>query len=224
LKTIDDILERLAVLAPDDTFSSKAVQKKALDLLNVAYGLAKSAFTDTLVRAAKSNPSEQLDALLWAIPFDLHQFRPKHEEGILRAKSSYPEDAPEWDTFNNACDALLDTVAQLQELREDVKETPVVSRPPKVENPVETAVRAHVLEIHKRRNQSYLRSVDLGRFFREEYGVRLPLSASSHYVVNQRGTAFLRTMYYLNGRRTSLDVILATLDTLEGESEEYNNR
>jgi hypothetical protein len=64
------------------------------------------------------------------------------------------------------------------------------------------------------RTAQYNRAIDLGRLFNY-----LPVSVTPHYVTNQYNTSFIRCFYYLNGKMTPLNIIMAAAGQLEREKE-----
>ena len=69
-----------------------------------------------------------------------------------------------------------------------------------------------VTDMIKRRTAQYHEAVELGKLFGG-----LPVSVTPHLVTNEYNTTFTRCFYYLNGKFTSLAVILAAASKLEEE-------
>lgn len=183
-------------------FTSKAGQKRALDNLNRAYEEVRNAWHKAFVaKAPYQDHDGEITPAMWEertfyfnqrdLPFDLHQVRDRHA-------ATLEADLP-------GSSAL---VARLVELRATIKAAEIT--PPAKD---ETKVRAaRVVECIKalmdRRQAQFLEAIDLSEVL--EDGVIIHgLTANSHYVTNDHGTTFLRTFFYLRGKLTPLNSILA---------------
>jgi hypothetical protein len=71
-----------------------------------------------------------------------------------------------------------------------------------------------VKNLFETRMAQYNRAIDLGRLFNY-----LPVSVTPHHVTNQFGTSFIRCFYYLDGKMTPLNIIMAAAGQLEREKE-----
>ena len=130
----------------------------------------------------------------FSIPFDLHQIREKHMR-----------------LFNHT---LHSDIKRIFSLRNDFKAMPIVKPQPK-NSAVDTKQKEiieTVTDMIKRRTAQYHEAVELGRLFGG-----LPVSVTPHLVTNEYNTTFTRCFYYLNGKLTSLAVILAASQKLEAE-------
>ena len=76
------------------------------------------------------------------------------------------------------------------------------------------AVRKSILEEMEARKVQYVRALDLGRLFGG-----LPVSVNAHWVHGHKGAVFLRHFFYLRGKLTPLNTIMAAADTLARERE-----
>lgn len=201
-----------AVDAMNAGFTSKAGQKEALSDLNRSYDQLEEMLRDEVRKVAPHNGlgremtrEEYVERMAHfdanEIPFDLHQVRERHLE--LFAK---------W--TGNA-----DAVRQLLQLRETIKAAPVVP-PMKDESKV---LADRIVESIKARMDRlqvrYLEAIDLTTVFEDGFYMK-GLTANSHYVTNEHGTTFLRTFFYLNGRLTPLNVILAAAQEAKRLEEE----
>lgn len=182
-------------------FSSKAGQKAASDEVTRAYEVAKRELADACLasdRDSDRNMAPAVAAVYWDVPSYPHQFKAKHGD-LIRA------------AFGDRFDDLIATILRLVELRETIKAAPVnapVRREP-------SAFEVRLVETMKARMDRlgvrYLQAIDLCDVV--EDGVRIKgLSASTHYVTNEHGTTFLRTFYYLFGKLTPLNLILAAAE------------
>ena len=201
-RNLDDALEAAA-----DTFSSKAAQKRVLDDLNRAYNDARDAYGEIYRvelfandEAAGGRDAWDAAAFLDAreVPFDLHHVRDLHVERI----GEYSAEA-------------ANIVRAARFIRAEVKAAEIV--PPvkadAAEKEAEARVQRSIREEMDRLGKMYHEALDLGRIFNG-----LPVSANVHMVTNAHGTTFLRAFYYLNGKRTPINVILAAAQTLADEA------
>ena len=130
----------------------------------------------------------------FSIPHDLFQIREKH---MRLFDKSFHED-----------------LTRLVSLRGDFKNIEVVKPQPKNSelDKKQKQVIETVTDMIKRKTAQYHQAVELGRLFGG-----LPVSVTPHLVTNEYNTTFTRCFYYLNGKFTSLGVILAAAAKLEAE-------
>jgi hypothetical protein len=134
--------------------------------------------------------------LCWDQPFDLHQIRDRH-----------------FAMFKEEHHAAL---RELVSLRAIFKFIEVVKPAPKNDAVERKAaeVTNEVKNLFETRMAQYNRAIDLGRLFNY-----LPVSVTPHHVTNQFGTSFIRCFYYLDGKMTPLNIIMAAAGQLEREKE-----
>lgn len=89
-----------------------------------------------------------------------------------------------------------------------IKAKPVVA--PTREQAIEQKVERYIGDLLKNAQARVNEEVRLMDLFK-----RLSVGASWHYVTNAYGTTFRRFAYYLNGQRTALGIILASLEQAE---------
>lgn len=179
-----------AAAALEAGFSSEAARKVAIQDVTRAYDYGfKEAVHTALLAIARDDRSANWDDLYWGTP-DLHVWKPKH--------------AALFADFAGAV-AFAQTCA---DLRAAIKAAPITPKAPKSD-------RAEAV-VSQVRNLIELRKEQFGRALRlhEIFG-RLPVTASWHWVINEHGTEFTRVFFYLAGRLTPLNVILAALDATE---------
>ena len=180
------------IAALDKPFTSIAEQKRALDVVSRAYEKLRDGVMSRILDLPESDERHEL---YWDVPSILHHVR--------------PTDIETYAPFGFA------PVAELIELRHQVKDVPIV-KPERVsdaERRIE-AVRATIVEEMERRKARFVEALELGRLFG---GLRVTVNA--HWVRNQHGTQFLRHFFYLDGRLTPLQIIIAVADHLEREQE-----
>ena len=189
-KTVQDYVElAMGKIQDDQTFAAKSHQKEALGELNSGYQMLR-----------ENNFQFSIDSLsredYYAIPFDLHQIREKH-----------------FRLFDEAHHAEL---TDLMTFRVLLKELEVVKPAPKTDRITakQAEVTETVVDLIERRMAQYHEAVELGRLFGG-----LPVSVTPHQVTNGHNTTFTRCFYYLAGKFTPLQVILAAMDTLAQEKE-----
>jgi hypothetical protein len=184
-------------------FASKAGQKRATDNLNRCYEEIRDAWHRALCNAApKLTDNSNPDSAEWAarveffaahdLPFDLHNFRDRH-----------------FATLEAFLPGASETVRNLIDLRTAIKGAEIVP-PAKDITKVRTAkVLTHLKDLMERRKAQFLEAVDLTEVLGEEGVIIHGLTANTHYVYGHKGTNFLRTFFYLNGKLTPLNTILA---------------
>lgn len=196
-------------------FTSKAAQKSALDDVSRAFDivsgevkkavLARRPFiADTATREEFVTWHEAFrasidGAIYYEAPFYLHLIREKHISLIDQA--GFGVEAR--------------TIESLIDLRNQIKAAPV-NPPVRDTATIEAKARVEksIIEIMQKRGEQYARALNLGELFNG-----LPVSANSHWVVNQHNTQFVRTFYYLAGELTPLNVIIAAAQELERRKE-----
>lgn len=190
--------ETAALNALNNGFSSKAGAKAASDDVTRAYELAKRQIHEACLAADRDADRRMLpaiDAVYWDVPSYPHQFKAKHVD-LIRA------------AFGDRFDDLIVSIERLVELRETIKAATIVP-PAKDETKVlERRVVEAIKDRMDRLNVRYLEAIDLCTVFPEFVSIK-GLTANSHYVTNDHGTTFLRTFYYLFGKLTPLNLILA---------------
>ena len=185
----DYIAFAMGLIQDDQTFAAKSHQKEALGELNSGYQMLR-----------ENNFQFSIDSLsredYYAIPFDLHQIREKH--------------------FRLFDETHHSDLKELIALRVLLKEIEVVKTAPKSDRITakQAEVTETVVDLIERRMAQYHEAVDLGRLFGG-----LPVSVTPHQVTNGYNTTFTRCFYYLSGKFTPLQVILAAMDTLSREKE-----
>lgn len=177
--------------ASDDTdafnqgFASKAAQQRALDDLNRAFDQVKRAIHDELLAIARDERDANWDDLYWGVPA-LHVWKAKHS-------AMFPNYA--------------ERAEMLVALRNEIKAAPITPvEKVNIVTETEKKVRETLREMIERKTAQFHEGVRLVEIFG-----RLPVSVTPHWVVNDKGTGFIRCFYYLNGKLTALNVILAVL-------------
>lgn len=200
---IDRALELL-----DAGFTTKSGQKQATDYLNRAFDRIRDAFRP-LVWNLFDGDRENVDHEAWGqflmttgqeydLPFDLHHVRERHIAKVRELSED-----------------LANKIAFMVETRAAIKAAPIQKVEPKAAvSEYQRKAEMSLKELMEKRQAQYLEAVELGRIFEG-----LPVSANTHGVVNQFGTFFLRTYYYLNGKLTPLSVIIAAAEQLAREAE-----
>lgn len=193
-----------ALQAMDEGFSSKAAQKRALEDLGRAYDHTEEAFRtlvrDTYAPGPDHSDEEWVDYIArlneFETPHCLHQVRQRHIEKVSELSPN-----------------LAAKIALLADVRAEAKGQEVAPPAPKAEkSEYEVKVERTLKEEMERLQTQYLRAVDLARIFN---GV--PVSANSHMVTNQHGTTFVRTFYFMDGKLTRLNLIIAAAEQVARE-------
>ena len=184
----------LALDAFNAGFSSKAGQKAATDNLNRAYELLQR---ETIQRGLLEDRTlggseEAWKTLYWGTP-DLHNWKAKHS-------AMYAPFFPE----------AVAAIERLAELRAEIKAAPIVPPAAPEVSPFEVKARETITAWLERRRAQYVEALELAEVFGG-----LPVTATSHYVTNAHGTTFLRTFWYLRGKLTPLQIIIAAAQELD---------
>lgn len=187
-------------------FRSKAAQKRALDDLNRAY----DAIRDGALDSVRSFAFETIPCTEHAdyaarneifrandLPFDLHQVRDRHIEIIAK--------------WSDEAQTVRDLIA----LRAAIKEAEIAPAPakPEIEQKAEAVRKAVIDEIEKRKAQ-FVEGLEVARMFGG-----LPVTVNAHIVRCHKGAIFLRHFFYLRGKLTPLNMIIAIAEAYEAEKE-----
>lgn len=187
-------------------FLSMAAKKRALDELNRAYETIRDAAHGAQIAAAPYQHSAvvlteeqyaERGAFFRAndLPFDLHQVRDRHIEIIAK-----------WD-------GDAQTVRDLIDLRAAIKDAEIAPAPakPEAEQKAE-AVRKSIIEEMEARKAQFVEGLEIARLFNG-----LPVSVNAHWVHGHKGAVFLRHFFYMRGKLTPLNMILAIAEAHEAE-------
>lgn len=203
MKTPEDRIAA-AQAAFEAGFASKAAQKRALDDLNRAYSRIRDAAHSRQIARANERFGNDYQARseFFAkndVPFDLHQVRDRHVTII---------------TFWTDAETSRTLVSAIA-LRAAIKEAPIAPAPAKPEAEVKAeAVRKSIIEEMEARKAQFIEGLDIARHFNG-----LPVSVNAHYVHGHKGTVFIRHFFYLRGKLTPLNMILAIADAYKAEKE-----
>jgi len=195
-----------ATEAFNNGFTSKAGAKAACDDLNRVWDSIERELKDACLDLGRGDamPAEA-NVVYWDFADYPHLFKAKHRDMVRAA-------------FGDRFDALMDFAAEVVALREAIKAAPIVA-PVKDETKVEAArIVESIRERMDRLQVRYLEAIDLTTVFEKGF-VMKGLSANSHYVTNEHGTTFLRTFFYLNGKLTPLNLILAAAQEARRQAE-----
>ena len=187
-------------------FSSKAAQKNALDYVSRAYDMlynethmawiahsleATEATSNNLV--ANDNYSQMV--ILHDLPFSLHHLSEKKHN-----------------TEANTCGSEWSKFADLKALRDLIKAEEIVKVEP-AEKPLadlKARVEKSMVDVFEADKSSYIYGLKLAKIFGD-----LPVTMNVHYVTNQFGATFPRAFYYMAGKLTKLNIILAVMQATE---------
>ena len=207
-RTIDDYVA-LALDAFNAGFLSKAAQKRALDNVSRAFDLVTGATRDAILSEASATFTDLSTVELeqaridwtnargyWAMPSYPHEYRAaKHGEIFER--------------YGNRADA-----ERLAALRDAIKGADIAPAPVnETAKRVET-VRRSIFDEMERRKAQYVEALEIGRLFGG-----LPVHVNAHIVHGHKGAVFLRHFFYLRGKLTPLNTIIAAAETLARERE-----
>jgi hypothetical protein len=198
-----------ALAAFNAGFTSKAAKKRALDLVSRDFDhYVHRVISDTLLDSRPENchthewrqSDEGLawNELYWNVPSYPHEWKGKH---------SY--------IHNPLCPEAVETAERLVVLRETIKGAEVVA-------PIKDASKAKAEKITKsikneleRLKKVYYDGLDLSKRFGG-----LDVYTNVHLVTNEHGTTFVRCFYYLFGKLTPLNIIIAVAEKHEADKKE----
>lgn len=192
----------------DAGFCTKSAQKRSLECLNRAYDATRDIVHNLAIEIARDNNlGREKDDTTWGayldelrqydMPFNLHEVRDRHLAAV-----------------DPIAPGSVQIVRELLDMRQLVKDTPVVPKPRDDTKKRVEAIRLDLMEIIAKRREQYVEALDMARHFGG-----LPVSCNVHWVRHEQGTMFLRHYFYLRGKLTPLQVLLAAADTYAREQE-----
>jgi hypothetical protein len=188
-------------------FSSKSAAKSASDDVTRAYEALRRELHDACLDLGRGDAMpEAAHIVYWDVPSYPHQFKAKHGDMIRAA-------------FGDRFDDLIASAFELVALRDAIKAAPIAPPMKSEAKAMETRIVESIRDRMARLNVRYLEAIDLCELVGDECFRMKGLSANSHYVTNDRGTTFLRTFYYLNGKLTPLNLIIAAAQEKRRQSE-----
>lgn len=189
--TVDAVLEML-----ENGFHAKAHAKEANRILGKIYDNLTHGMRMDLIdhKAEKKQNNEfneedekRFEELYWGLP-DLHNWKEKHHAVYAPL---YPVE--------------VETIEELAELRNAVKNAPVV---PVVKNDeAEARIMKDLWELKELKEHQFVRGIRLT----EHFG-NLMVWGNVHICCMANGTKYLRCFWYLHGELTALRVILAVAE------------
>lgn len=199
-----------AMTAFEAGFLSEAARKRALESLNRAHnqieesirkvqlayfhGMRHSDNGRPEVPAEEQANYDRITDLYYNFPA-LHVIKDKHFE----AYAEYPQFAQ---------------MRELINLRNEIKAAEIVKHErPANEEKVEE-VRKFVAKTMEERKAEFVAGVELAHIFKG-----LHVSVNAHWVYGHKGARFIRYFFYLNGRFTALNMIMAIAEQYERETE-----
>lgn len=180
-------------------FTSQTQKKEVNNLLLAAYDfvideLRQTIKEDTLSRAGASDEPITMPELYFSIP-RLQHWKEKHSQMF----ALYP--------------VYVEKIAQLVSLRSATKLAPVTPIETKMDNSYHKEsekIQEAVSSLLSKKNKQYIEGVQLAEMFNG-----LSVSVKAHRVSNARGTEFTRHFYYLEGKLTALNLIVAIAYNLD---------
>jgi hypothetical protein len=202
LKNAERIAKRVteAQEALETGFQSEAGRKRALQAIASAYDMIKNEVFAAVVEMVWNEiPGETSEAYRargerfasLEIP-DLHHVKAKHFETFAAFEG-------------------FEMVRDLIALRNAIKEAPVSPIPVKPETEKVEKVLKSVREMMESRKATFLHEVEMAHLFGGLRGVSL----RTHYVHGHKGTVFLRTFWFLHGKLTPLNLLIAIAEKYE---------
>ena len=183
------------------SYKSKAEQKRELEKVSKEYDKIRSSMMDKMLNEKNAGRPQMMNTLYWNTPHYLHQF----SEGHATLFS---------DDFKNEVKQIF----ELKQIRQSIKDTPIDPKP-EPKNKRETEIVNSIKEIMERNKKNYITGLELHKHFGY-----LPVYVNAHLVTNAYGTTFVRHFFYMDGKLTALNVILAVLDTIKREEKENEKK
>lgn len=179
-----------AAAAFESGFASKAAQKAAQQALSRAYENLTSDIKALFLQGPRTPEGHEV---YWAIPHNLHQWRAKHAQAVLAV----------WPQAANLCDEIAACFA----LREAIAGAEIAPAQKNEEAEKVERVRESVVSLIQRRKDQFAQGVQLVEIFG-----KLPVTVNYHWVTNANGTTFVRHFFYMSGKLTPLNIILAVME------------
>ena len=108
-----------------------------------------------------------------------------------------------------------DLIRSLVDLRAAIKDAEIAPAPAKSEVEAEVAaIRKSIIEEMEARKAQFIEGLEVARLFGG-----LPVSVNAHLVHGHKGAIFVRHFFYLNGKLTPLNMILAIAEAYAAEKE-----
>lgn len=187
-------------------FASEAARKRANENITRAYDQLCSNVRKALldargpcVKDAKGEPLIVDGRIVWPDP--------EAEAANSALYWSVPSNLPK--AISRKHDGLIPygyDIAALIELRAQIKAAEIikVERPEAEIEAKSEQVRKSITEWLEARKASYVETLDVARLFNG-----LPVTVTAHYVHGHKGGCWLRHFYYVRGKLTALQVIMA---------------
>lgn len=174
-------------------FTTMSGKKEAISGLNAVYEELRDRMQEPFLATPHSKRTAAQEALYYLLPFYLHTYRAAHGAAMV---AEWPE--------------LVDFPRQIEELvslRAAIKDAEIIKVERTQQDPRIAQIAKSLMEIRAAHQAQYLENVELFEVFGS-----LSVNCHTHGVVNQHGHSFDRNMFFLNGKRTALQVILGVMD------------
>lgn len=208
-----DFYVNRALEAFENGFTTKSAQQEAISDLNYAARELRTKVTDVCFAIRDAQAKEQ--GLEWVemdercseaywLNYDLHVWNAKRRNTLLAC-------------FDGEDKAKVELVADqfddLAALRLQIKNAEIV-KVVKEESPLVAKIHMSIMAEMEKRKEQFAHGIKLVEIFG-----RLPVSMNVHLVTNQFGTTFPRTFFYMNGKLTQLNMIIAILQATAKEED-----
>lgn len=193
-------------------FTTKAAQKRALDEVSRAYDAATSAIRQSIIESYKGledNRTTESTNLYYDIPNSLAHWK---EQFSVRTN----EFAEKTDTSAEIKD-LVAEIERMVKMRSAIK-IASIEKIAKEDQP-QAEIKARVYETLMQMNDRALANHSKGLQLMEFFGGHLPVTADVHNVYMQNGTSYIRTFFFMNGKLTSLNTIIAVYQTYKDQQD-----
>lgn len=174
-------------------FMSKAAKKRALESASRAYEEIRGIVMSEILDRRTAENEEENRALYWAVPMDLHLVRDKH----FALLADFP---------------IYARARDLVALRNEIKTATIAAIPVNTQAEKVETIRRSIIEELEARHANFVEGLDLSKRLGG-----LSVYANAHYCFMQNGTRYVRYFFYLHGKLTALNSIMAIAETMERE-------
>jgi hypothetical protein len=181
-------------------YTNKARKQEALRNLNsLYYNLRRILMNDILDQKIDQTVKEnidQIDNLYWSIPQDLHLWKPSHSASTININQD-----------------VVEHINNLKELRDCVKLSPIVPPIEREANLKKERVEKSIREFMEYNKTQFARGLRLNDYFG---GLNVTVNA---HLVTMYSMTYVRCFYYLHGKLTALNTIIAVAQEIKDREE-----
>lgn len=183
-------------------FTTKAAQKRAMDEVSRAYDAATSAILQA-INGLEENRTTESTELYYGIPHSLAHWKEKlsaQTNAFAEKTNASPE-----------IKSLVTQIERMVEMRSAIKSASIelVVKEDQAQTEIKTKVYETLMQMNERALANHSKGLQLMEFF----DGHLPVTADVHTVYMQNGTTYLRAFFFMHGKLTALNTIIAVHQT-----------